>query len=165
MINLQPALNQAAVCQRCKELVGSTASRCHPFGSIGRVATKLVATPKCPRPLISWQRLAAPSPRGIRRLSKEALRQHLMNNSLETSGTRQQLVSRLSAFSKAAKAHSEDQCPESKQAPDQCPEDNRGDRTSTSDSSEARDPIAHKNDSGSNSSEAPTKPPSQCPKK
>ena len=63
-----------------KEPIGSTASRCRPFGSMGRVARKLVATPKRPRPLVSWRRLAAPSPRGIRRLSKEALRQYLMNN-------------------------------------------------------------------------------------
>ena len=42
-----------------------------------------------------------------------------MNNSLDTSGTHQQMVSRLSAFSKAAKAHSEDQRLESKQALDQ----------------------------------------------
>ena len=75
------------------------------------------------------------------------------------------MVSRLSAFSKAAKAHSEDQCPESRQAPDQRPEDNGGDSTLTSDSSEARDPIAHKNDPGSNSSEAPAKPQSKCPRK
>ena len=146
-----------------KEPIGNTTSHCHPFGSMGRVARKLVATPKHPRPLVSQRRLAAPSPRGIRRLSKEALRQHLMKNSLDTSGTRQQMVSRLSAFSKAAKAHSENQRPESKQAPDQRPEDNS---TSTSDSSEARDPIAHKNDPGSDSSEAPANPSSKrIPKK
>ena len=92
-----------------KEPIGNTASRCHSFGSMGRVARKLVATPKRPRPLVSRWRLAAPSPRGIRRLSKEALRQHLMKNSLDTSGTHQQMVSCLSAFSKAAKAHSENQ--------------------------------------------------------
>jgi len=90
---------------------------------------------------------------------------NLMNNSLDTSGTRQQMVSCLSAFSKAAKAHSEDQHPESKQAPDQHPEDKSGDSTSTSDSSEARDPIARKNDPGSDSSEAPAKPPSKRPRK
>ena len=78
-----------------------------------------------------------------------------MNNSLDTSGTRQQMVSRLSAFSKAAKAHSEDQHPE----------DNGGDSTSTSDSSEARDPRPHKNDPGSDSSEAPAKPQSKRPRK
>ena len=72
------------------------------------------------------------------------------------------MVSRLSAFSKAAKAHSENQRPESKQVPDQRPEDNS---TSTSDSSEARDPIAHKNDPGSDSSEAPAKPSSKRPRK
>ena len=144
-----------------KEAIGSTASRCHLFGSMGRVARKLVATPKCPRPLVSWQRLAAPSPRGIRHLSKEALRQHLMKNSLDTSGTRQQMVSRLSAFSKAAKVHSENQRPESKQAPDQHPEDNSTSTSSTSDSSEARDPIAHKSDPGSDSLEAPAKPQSK----
>ena len=138
-----------------KEPIVITASHCHTFGSMGRVARKLVATPKRVRPLVSRRRLAAPSPRGIRRYSKEALRQHLMNNSLDTLGTRQQMVSRLSAFSKAAKAHSEDQRPESRQVLDQCPEDNGGDSTSTSDSSEARDPIAHKNDPGSDSSEAP----------
>ena len=81
-----------------------------------------------------------------------------MNNSLDTSGTRQQMVSRLSAFSKAAKAHSEDQRPESRQVLDQRPEDNGGDSTSTSDSSEAPDPITHKNDPGSDSLEAPAKP-------
>ena len=47
----------------------------------------------------------------------------------------------------------------------QRPGDNRGGSTSTSDSSEARDPIAHKNDPGSDSSEAPAKPPSKCPRK
>ena len=139
--------------------------RCHLFGSMGRVARKLVATPKCPRPLILRHRLAASSPSGIRRLSKEALRQHLMNNSLDISGNRQQMVSRLTAFSKAAKAHSEDQRPESRQALDQHLEDNRRDNTSTYDSSEARDPIAHKNDSGSDSSEAPGKPQSKPKKK
>ena len=51
MINLQPALNQAAVCQRCKEPIGSTASHCHQFESMGRVARILVATPKRLRPL------------------------------------------------------------------------------------------------------------------
>ena len=76
-----------------------------------------------------------------------------MNNCLDTSDTRQRMVSRLSAFSKAAKAHSEDQRPERKQAPDQHLEDNRGgDSTSTSDSSETRNPISYKNDSGSDSS-------------
>ena len=50
-----------------------------------------------------------------------------MNNSLDTSGTRQQMLSRLTAFSKATKARSEDQRPESKEASDQCPEDGRGD--------------------------------------
>ena len=64
------------------------------------------------------------------------------------------MVSHLTAFNKARKAHSED----TKQVPDQHPEDNRGDGTSTSDSSEARDPIAYKNDSGSDSLEAPAKP-------
>ena len=66
-----------------------------------------------------------------------AVRQHLMNNSLDTSGTRQQMVSNITAFSKATKARSEDQCPESKQAPDPHPKDDRGDSTSISDSSEA----------------------------
>ena len=132
---------------------------------MGRDARKLVATPKRVGPLVSQQRLAAPSPRGIRRLSKEALRQHLMNNSLDTSDTRQQMVSCLSAFSKAAKAHFEEQHPESRQAPDQHPEDNGRDSTSTSDSSEARDQLAHKNDHGSDSSEAPAKPQSKCPRK
>ena len=132
---------------------------------MGRVARKLVATPKRQRPLVSRRRLAAPSPRGIRRLSKEALRQHLMNNSLDTSGTRQQMLSRLTTFSKAIEAHSEDQCPESKQAPDQRPKDDRGDSVPTPDSSEDRDPIAHKNDSGSDSSEAPAKPHSKRPRK
>jgi len=165
MINLQPALNQAAVCQRCKEPIGSTASHCHPFGSMGRVARKLVATPKRLRLLVSRRRLAAPSPRSIRRLSKEALQDHLMNNSLDTSDTHQQMVSRLSAFSKVAKARSEDQRPESKEAPDHRPENSRGDITSTTDSSETRDPIALKDDSGYDSSEAPAKPPSKRQRK
>ena len=85
-----------------------------------------------------------------------------MNNSLDTLDTCQQIVSHLTAFSEVTKAPSEDQHPESKQALDQRPEDNRGDSTSTFDSSEARDLIAHKNDSGL---EAPAKPPSKCPKK
>ena len=72
-----------------------------------------------------------------------------MINRLDTSGTHQQMVSHFTAFSKARKVHSEYQCPDSKQAPDQHLEDNRGDGTSTSDSSETRDPIAHKSDSGS----------------
>ena len=119
---------------------------------MGRVARKFVATPIRLRPLVSRQRLAAPSPRSIRRLPKEALRQHLMNNSLDTSGTRQQMVSCLTAFIKTTKACSEDQNPQSVQRPDQRLEDNNGDSSSTSYSSEAR---AHNNESGSNSSEAP----------
>ena len=88
-----------------------------------------------------------------------------MNNRLDTSSTRQQMVSHFTAFSKARKVHSEDQRPDSKQALNQCPEDNRGDGTSTSDSSETRDPIAHKNDFGPGSSEASAKPPLKRPRK
>ena len=88
-----------------------------------------------------------------------------MINRVDTSGTHQQMVSHFTAFSKARKVHSEDQRPDSKQAPDQHLEDNRGDGTSSSDSSETRDPIAHKSDSGSDSLEAPTKPVSKRPRK
>ena len=79
-----------------------------------KVTKKLAATPKRLRLLVSRRRLVATSPRGIRHLSKEALRQHLLNNSLDTLGTRQQMVSRLTTFIKAAKSLSKDQHQENK---------------------------------------------------
>ena len=139
MSNSQSASNKAAVCQRTNwkhRQPVSTPSR------MGRVVKKLAATPKRRRPQVSRRRLTAPSPKSIRRLSKEALRQHLLNNSLDTAGTRQQMVSRLTTFIKAAKAHSKDQRQENKQAPDQRLEANNRESTPTSDSSEARDSIA-----------------------
>ena len=75
------------------------------------------------------------------------------------------MVSRRMAFIKTTKACSKDQRPQSKQGPDQRPEDNNGDSSSTSDSSEARDPIVYNNESGSDSSEAPVKPPSKRSRK
>ena len=121
---------------------------------MGRVAKKLVTTPIRLRPLASRRRLAAPSPRSIRRLPKEALRQYLIKKSLETSGNRQQMISRLTSFLKAG---SKDQRPQSKHGPDQRPEDGNGDSSSTSDSSDATAPIAHNEETGSDSSEAPVK--------
>ena len=162
MSNSQSASNKAAVCQRTNwkhRQPLSTPSR------MGRVVKKLAATPKRRRPQVSRRRLTAPSPKSIRCLSKEALRQHLLNNSLDTAGTRQQMVSRLTTFIKAAKAHSKDQRQENKQAPDQRPEANNRESTPTSDSSEARDSIAHSNKSSSDSSETPAEPPSKRSRK
>ena len=116
-----------------------------------------VATPKRPSPLVSRRRLTAPSPRGIRHLSKEALRQHLMNNSLDTSGTRQQMVSLHLARHQKLTLRTSAQRANNHQTSVW-----RVESTSTS---EARDPIAHKNDSDSDSSEAPAKPPSKRPRK
>ena len=162
MSNSQSVSNKAAVCQRTNwkhRQPLSTPSR------MERVVKKLAATPKRRRPQVSQRRLTAPSPKSIRRLSKEALRQHLLNSSLDTAGTRQQMVSRLTTFIKAAKAHSKDQRQENKQAPDQRPEANNRESTPTSDSSEARDSIAHSNNSSSDSSETPAEPPSKCSRK
>lgn len=75
------------------------------------------------------------------------------------------MVSRLTTFTKAAKAHSKDQRQENKQAPDQRLEANNGESIPTSDSSEAGDAIAHSNNSSSDSSEAPAEPPSKCSRK
>jgi len=62
MINLYPASNQAAVFQWYKRTNWKHSQPLSPFGSIGRVARKLVATSKSLRPLISLWRLAAHLP-------------------------------------------------------------------------------------------------------
>ena len=134
MGNSQPVAKLAALCQCfsvCKRTEASTVGR-------------FQSSQKRLRPLILRRRLTAPSPK----ISDGSPKRLFDKNSVDTLGTLQQMISRLTSFLKTG-------------SKDQHPEDNNGDgngeSSSTSDSFEATGTTAHNNKSGYDSSETPLK--------